>query len=277
PISTTRSESDSRAGMHERSSQRERVAVNVQVAAEHRPVGSDRRERRTLASRIARPLAVLMVATLAAVPAGAGPQEWNAPAPPDAQSLDVAEVTGSPRPEFGAVGAIVSGVPEVVWPQGGESLVTVNADSSGWVLVGGLRMRVRPTPIYTASGRAAAQVPIVARAPRQVVVRVHDHQQAMSMGVGGLLLEFAQRDAVAQPTYVNVEIDYSGFRRAYGGDWSSRLRVVALDDCGSGSMAGGATCRTLTELPTSNDHDSGVLATTVPLSSDGGFTVLAVA
>ncbi|MEU2383586.1 SpvB/TcaC N-terminal domain-containing protein [Streptomyces sp. NPDC012461] len=63
---------------------------------------------------------------------------------------------------------------------------------------------------------------------------------------------------------MDVEIDYSGFRNAYGGDWASRLTLRTLPTCALTSP-GKKKCATGVELPTDNDTDTHSLTAAVSL------------
>ncbi|MEV8526370.1 RHS repeat-associated core domain-containing protein [Streptomyces sp. NPDC052000] len=61
---------------------------------------------------------------------------------------------------------------------------------------------------------------------------VADRSTTQKAGVDGLLLSVSRTDrAAAGPGTTQVEVDYSTFERAYGGDWASRLRLVQLPSC----------------------------------------------
>src|SRR5690606_21046916 len=72
------------------------------------------------------------------------------------------------------------------------------------------------------------------------------------------------RPVSATKSSVDVEIDYSGFRNAYGGDWASRLTLRTLPTCALTSP-GKKKCATGKELPTDNDTDTHCLTAAVTL------------
>lgn len=75
---------------------------------------------------------------------------------------------------------------------------------------------------------------------------------------------------------VVVDVDYSGFAEAYGGDWSSRLRLVALPDCAVATPQI-PSCRTGTPVETTNDVQSRTLSATVASTQMGVMAVTAAA
>ncbi|MET8155035.1 RHS repeat-associated core domain-containing protein [Sphaerisporangium sp. NPDC005289] len=109
-----------------------------------------------------------------------------------------------------------------------------------------------------------------------VQVRVLDAQAAARSQITGLGLRLTPQTAPAGRSRMAVEVDYSGFRYAYGGDWGSRLRLVRLPDCAA-TTPDRPECQTRTPLPTRNDVTTGRLAADVDLSSASAMTLAAVA
>ncbi|OPC84706.1 hypothetical protein B4N89_30690 [Embleya scabrispora] len=62
-------------------------------------------------------------------------------------------------------------------------------------------------------------------------VTVADHATAEKAGVDGALITVRRTDTTTAPGKVTVGIDYTGFRNAFGADWSTRLRLVAMPEC----------------------------------------------
>jgi RHS repeat-associated protein len=124
------------------------------------------------------------------------------------------------------------------------------------------------------SSRAAAAHPPAGAArvgsPSAVQVHVFDHAAATSAGIRGLLLSLQRVDGVAAAGPVAVTVDYAAFGGAYGGDWSSRLRLVELSDCVTVSPVP-TGCRS-TALPFRNDRSSSSLAATVSVGGAAAAT-----
>jgi RHS repeat-associated protein len=83
---------------------------------------------------------------------------------------------------------------------------------------------------------------------------------------------------------VPVQVDYSAFADAYGGDYASRLRLVVLPECAVATPRG-ADCPAPTPLATTRDAKTQTLRATAPVNlsaadsattTDGGATLLAV-
>ncbi|MEV4440590.1 hypothetical protein AB0K09_16505, partial [Streptomyces sp. NPDC049577] len=69
-------------------------------------------------------------------------------------------------------------------------------------------------------------------------------------------------DASSGSARLRVQVDYSSFRGAYGGDWASRLRLVQLPACAL-TAPERPECRVRTPIATTNDVKSGKLTGTV--------------
>ncbi|WP_328443363.1 polymorphic toxin-type HINT domain-containing protein [Streptomyces sp. NBC_00386] len=103
--------------------------------------------------------------------------------------------------------------------------------------------------------------------PEQVDVRVLDREDIAPAGGVGLGLQVTRSDGVAEPGHVQVRIDYSGFKYAYGGDFASRLRLVKLPACALETPdADGCTSREF--VPVDNDTAKGTLTATVVAEPD---------
>ncbi|MFJ6509296.1 RHS repeat-associated core domain-containing protein [Streptomyces sp. NPDC091879] len=103
--------------------------------------------------------------------------------------------------------------------------------------------------------------------PDQVDVRVLDRKDVEPAGGIGLGLQVTRTDGVQVPGQVQVGIDYSGFKYAYGADFASRLRLVKMPACAlSAPEAEGCTDREFVAVE--NDTATGTLTATVTASPD---------
>ncbi|MER8012384.1 RHS repeat-associated core domain-containing protein [Streptomyces sp. NPDC094149] len=103
--------------------------------------------------------------------------------------------------------------------------------------------------------------------PEQVQVRLLDRQDVAPAGGVGLGVQVTRTDGVSEPGQVQVGIDYSRFRYAFGGDFASRLRLVKVPDCALQTpQAEGCTAREL--VPVDNDTATGTLTATVTAEPD---------
>ncbi|MGW7280165.1 RHS repeat domain-containing protein [Streptomyces sp. NPDC054844] len=146
------------------------------------------------------------------------------------------------------------GAPKVTWPKPGTS--TVSLSRSGLAKTSDPSVRVGKDARKTskASGLTQAQVQVL------------DQKAAKALGVDGVVLAVRSGDGKAGP--VNVQVDYSGFRHAYGGDWASRLILKQLPVCAL-STPDKAACTKSTTLPARNDskHATVDAAVTLPAVS----------
>ncbi|WP_436520925.1 RHS repeat domain-containing protein [Actinoplanes sp. HUAS TT8] len=155
--------------------------------------------------------------------------------------------TSTTRPAADAA-ARASGIkrPAPAWPAATTADVTLAAGSGKTragtlpVLVGGARSGLSRARVRTLSGTDAARA-----------------------GLDGLVLKVSAPDAV-KPADLDVTVEYGRFASAYGADWASRLRLVALPE-------GGAPV----ELPTVNDPKSGTVTAEVAAVTAAGTLVAA--
>ncbi|MFB6581548.1 RHS repeat domain-containing protein [Streptomyces sp. NPDC056402] len=112
-------------------------------------------------------------------------------------------------------------------------------------------------------------------APRtgKAAVELTDRSAAEKAGVQGLLLAVRPAGETVQGGPVKVSVDVSFVAGAFGGDWLSRARLVALPACAL-TTPERAECRTQTPLQTARDGDrAGLLSAEVALggaSAQGG-------
>ncbi|MEV5328839.1 RHS repeat-associated core domain-containing protein [Nonomuraea sp. NPDC052634] len=69
-----------------------------------------------------------------------------------------------------------------------------------------------------------------------------------------------------------IEIDYSGFRHAFGGDYGSRLRVVKLEEC---ALTGAANCAPPEPVKSDNNATAGTV--TAEVETNGLYALTAAA
>ncbi|MFD3996846.1 hypothetical protein ACFWSQ_29405, partial [Streptomyces sp. NPDC058583] len=159
------------------------------------------------------------------------------------------------------------------WPAAGSAEVSLTPPPAGARAVG-----PGSGPTAVEAGSLPVSVALTgagttgAGASARVKVQVKERTAARRVGVEGLLLSLDRTDAPAgRKAGTRVQVDYSAFRDAYGGDWASRLRLVRLPACALTTPAKDA-CRVQTPLATTNDTRAGTLSAPVALS---GATVLA--
>ncbi|MFD1539855.1 polymorphic toxin-type HINT domain-containing protein [Nonomuraea guangzhouensis] len=218
---------------------------------------------------------VLCAGLLASAPIGAPPVAAEAgrllgkPADPD-KTVAGHEVKVKPRRVDAAV-AHPAPSATVTWPKAGVAEVSLPAAAPG----------LRGSAAATAATKAGALPVWVGAAtspavPGKVRVRMLDRAAGRRAGVDGVLFSVEQAGAAPVPGKMAVRLDYSGFARAYGASYGSRLRLVRLPACAltTPDVAG---CRTAAPVASANDTEHQSVSAEVTTSADGAATVLAAA
>lgn len=131
--------------------------------------------------------------------------------------------------------------PKVTWPESGSS--TIPLPHAGVAKAADPAVQVgRSARTASKSGKASG--------PAAAQVQVLDQKVSTTLGVNGVVLAVRSGDGKAGP--VDVQVDYSGFRHAYGGDWASRLTFKQLPACAL-STPDKVSCTKSTDLITRND------------------------
>ncbi|MFJ8579509.1 RHS repeat-associated core domain-containing protein [Micromonospora sp. NPDC093277] len=202
----------------------------------------------------------------------AGAPAWQRPAVQSERSVPGRNFAARATPADPAAAAVQRTPASVAWPAAGTAEVAVPSSGAGRVRAGAL-------PVWL--GRGAGQPTTKTAAPASARVRVLDRTATDKAGVRGLLLtvstgeEDGAAPTPATPTAaaarsaddrLAVQVDYSSFRHAYGGDWASRLRLVQLPACAL-TTPEQVECRTGTPLPTRNAAKEGRLTADVPVAA----------
>ncbi|MFE7214603.1 hypothetical protein ACFU93_32610 [Streptomyces sp. NPDC057611] len=111
--------------------------------------------------------------------------------------------------------------PKVTWPM--QSVAEVDLQQGGARRAGDL-------PLYVADASAKRNA-TASKAHGKVKVTVADRAKTHKAGVDGLLVALDRQAESFQQDALRVEVDYSAFRGAYGGDWAARLRLVEMPAC----------------------------------------------
>ena len=175
--------------------------------------------KRVLAAAMGTVMTVSIAVGIGATPAAAG-TPWLVSNEPSVSGKTPA--VPPPEPDPAEVNAVRTS-PKVTWPAPGAAELTLasdapaaRADNAPRALAGGLPVRVG-SPTSAASTKAAV--------PGKVRIELSRRYE------DGLLLRLNRTDGVAQAGPVSLDVDYSAFRNAYGGDWAVRLRAVSLPEC----------------------------------------------
>jgi RHS repeat-associated protein len=200
------------------------------------------RRRRIVAAGLATALVLSLVPGIAAA---APAKDRSAPEVSRDRSIPVSAVAG----HYGKPPAMPAWQPKATtWPSGAAD-VTLTAGKS--VKAGALPMNLART--------AAAQQPAahVAIAPQAT---------ATAAGIHGVVFSLQRTDNDTATSSVKVSLDYTPFRDAFGGDWSSRLHVVELPSCAL-TTPDKPECRRQTPVKSSNNTKSGTVSADVTLPS----------
>ncbi|MFI8822213.1 RHS repeat-associated core domain-containing protein [Streptomyces sp. NPDC053431] len=130
-------------------------------------------------------------------------------------------------------------------------------------------VRVGTLPVSVAPAASAAETSVA-----RVKVRTAGRAVATRAGIAGLITSVARTDG-GSGGRVRLSVDYRSFAQAYGGDWSSRLRLVRLPECVL-TTPQRPECRTQTPVASVNDAKAGTVSGEVPLpNAPSSATVLA--
>ncbi|MET9221784.1 RHS repeat-associated core domain-containing protein [Streptomyces sp. NPDC003300] len=151
------------------------------------------------------------------------------------------------------------GAPKVTWPAAGTATAAIPAAGTARKAAGSLPVRLRQSAARTHTAEGATDP-----GPQQAQVQVLGQDTAKQLGIDGVVI--AVKPAQGAKGAVDVQVDYSGFRSAYGGDWASRLQLRKLPSCALTSPTAPA-CTAGEALTTDNDTKAGTLAAAVDLTA----------
>ncbi|MCG5446106.1 hypothetical protein NIE79_004671 [Micromonospora sp. NIE79] len=208
--------------------------------------------------------AVVAVGLLGQVPASAGAHLGGRPPKgPDVAGVAVTALKHQTRPVWTAGDRQVSQGRAVTWPPATRMTVDLAASVAGLRGNGATRAGALPIWVTPSNAAPARSQPRVATDPVQrTTVEVADRATAARAGVAGIVARVSRADGHRADGEVTVDVDYSGFASAYGGDWASRLRMVSLPDG--------------KPLPGRNDTRASRVSAAVPVSGSGVATMFAV-
>ncbi|MFU8851486.1 RHS repeat-associated core domain-containing protein [Micromonospora sp. SL1-18] len=207
------------------------------------------------------PLAAVVAAGILVAPeVAAAAATFRPPAPQAQKSVPGTRVPVRDRAPDPAERAALRAAPAVAWPKAATVEVDVPvADALQRRLSAAVAPAAVPgTPLSIAPPEGGG------RAPDRVRVAVADRSAALAARVDGLLLRVAATDTGGGD--VALDVDYSGFRYAYGGDWGARLRLVRMPACALTTPAVEA-CREQQPLASRNDPVAGHVRAQVPVGT----------
>ncbi|MFE9533516.1 RHS repeat-associated core domain-containing protein [Streptomyces sp. NPDC006691] len=148
-------------------------------------------------------------------------------------------------------------VPDATWPRAGTAKARLDGRTGAKTLTAG----ALPVTIAPAAGKAPGTA---APASGDVAVEVLDRATAAKAGVDGVVFAVDTSGGGADLT-----VDYTKFRNALGGDWSTRLTLAQLPDCAL-STPGAPSCRPVPLTDVDNDPVKGALSAPVALAAGAG-------
>jgi YD repeat-containing protein len=161
------------------------------------------------------------------------------PSPPDPVHVSAVHghrVAAKPMPDWKPA--------HTTWPQGTAD-VAFDATASATEPVKAAKL---PLWIRSETGRNASPDH---SGSRSVHLAIPQHTAATRAGVAGVLVSLTP-GASTTATPAEVQLGYGTFRNAYGGDWATRLRLVALPTCAL-TTPSNAACRRQTPISFTND------------------------
>jgi RHS repeat-associated protein len=212
------------------------------------------------------PAGVLVVSLVAGMPAPPGgpaseSPQWR-PKVQTEHSVPGRGFTAKARPADPKAASVLHRPPSVTWPTPGTAEVSPTAATPA---------RAGRLPVLVGAGHGQEKAAPASRVAR-VQVRMLDRSAAARVGVSGVVLTVGRADGGAGTGHVTVDVDYSSFRSAYGGDWASRVRLVRLPACALATPEKRG-CSQGEVLPSRNAVHDGRVSADVPVS--GEATVLA--
>ncbi|MDT0331472.1 RHS repeat-associated core domain-containing protein [Nocardiopsis lambiniae] len=208
------------------------------------------------------------------------PEHWEefAPAPEEDEPGPEAEETPEPTtPDTGGEeGARTE--PDADSPVRGES-GDGDAEPSPSADPSPSREENRREPLTPDESEPALDPTLEPEPVEAVQVEVLDRETAEEVGVNGLLVHVTRTDDSASLAPVRMDVDYSDFAAAFGGDYASRLHVVELDPCvlDDSCAADDTVAFDSTELIDNNVGEQNLSAVVTAAPAQGALFALAAA
>lgn len=161
----------------------------------------------------------------------------------------------------------------------GRSGVDVSAPPANPIVAAAAKTVKTPAPVWPAAGTSvvdasptATRSKAAASAPHKIRVQMLD-RNAAATAHQPVVMRVSSVDATTPGGPVHVSLDYSGFRTAFGADWSTRLRLARLPECAL-TTPDAAACQPV-PLTSSNDATHQTLAADVNLPASAPTLLLA--
>ncbi len=148
------------------------------------------------------------------------------------------------------------------WPAAASGSVTLRAPLPGQQA--GPASRIAGTPVWVQAVGDGGIEEGTYQGPSQVSATVLSHARAVALGVSAVVFKVGGGGPVAGS--VRVGLDYGAFSQAYGGNYGSRLRLVALPACAL-TTPQVAACRSQTPLDSVQDYRASAVSAVVSLGT----------
>ncbi|MEH0446083.1 RHS repeat-associated core domain-containing protein [Streptomyces sp. B21-102] len=148
---------------------------------------------------------------------------------------------------------------KVIWPTAGKASLTVPAKGAAEATPGSL-------PVSAAAAGTGNNA-------SSIGVEVLDQKATAALGVDGVALKLTGPETGGS---TRLDIDYSSFASAYGGDWAGRLQVQRLPDCALQNPTA-ARCHKRADLNSVNNRAKNRIAAPVSFATGGQTMLVAVA
>lgn len=169
----------------------------------------------------------------------------------------------APAPDPAAANSRRGAPPSTTLPRAGSVVVDLPAAHTPSATV---RSGDLPVSMTAPAGSSPADGTAVARAR----VETLDQAQAARAGLHGVLLQVSRADGRTTAAPLTLSVQYSSFRNAYGGDWASRLQLLAVPECALTTPNSGA-CRPV-PVSSTNDVAAGQVTAQVLASGQASAT-----
>jgi RHS repeat-associated protein len=160
--------------------------------------------------------------------------------------------------------------PKPAWPEGTASVTL--AGTKGAQAAGSLPVTLTAVASgaagLTSSGadpeKPSAGNPAEGSEPSKAAVTVEPQSASGALGINGVVLSVGRADGAATAGNVQISLSYAAFKNAFGGDYGTRLALVALPACAL-TTPKIAACRTETPVTFTNNSQAQALSATIVL------------
>ncbi|MEU7909275.1 RHS repeat-associated core domain-containing protein [Actinoplanes sp. NPDC049118] len=147
-----------------------------------------------------------------------------------------------------------------VWPKAATAHVDLSAAVAARSAAATRRVKAGDLPVFVGDAPGAAGARL-----SKVDVQVVDRKAVPATWRDGLMMRVSAPGG-ATAGIARLSVDYSGFKKAYGADWASRLKLWRVPQCALTTPEASA-CRSV-PLSTTLDESAGLASATVSVDAD---------